>query len=180
MPQTLASSTSLLCPVAEFLKRVDKSAVAKLCSDTAVPVPIGNLSTDPVLIAALRDGGGLFEMAVSRGGRYSLADIAVVLAATSTGACGMLFRIITDATWFYLYGRRPNKDVEAPPSFKMSMELLDDLADGKKVFPFLESEQAGTIEHLEVTVDQVEARNGAVYQARDFYGRRSDRDRGAP
>jgi len=178
MPQTLASSTALLCPVDEFLKRVDQAAVAKLASNTTAPIDLAALPTDPNLLAAIRDAGGMFESTVSRGGRYSLDDIATILA-TDTNARGTLYRIITDLAWFFLFQRRPNKDAAAPPSFEYSMELMQQLGDGdKKVFPFLETEAAGVLELIEATVDDVEQRNTASYQARDFYGRRSDRDRG--
>jgi hypothetical protein len=179
MAQTLASSTALLCPVDEFLKRVDRAAVAKLASDDAQgkPVILTALPTDPNVIAALRDAGGWFETAVSRGRRYELADIAVVLA-SDTNARGILYRIVADLGWFFLFQRRPNKDVPAPPSLEYSLKLMDELGDGKKVFPFLESEAAGVMQVVETNVDDVEARNGAVYQARAFYGRTSERDRG--
>lgn len=175
MPQTLASSTVLLCSVAEFLKRVDTSAVGKLCSDTTTPVPLANLPTDPNLIAALQDASGEFETAASLGGRYSKEDIAVILAASTTMAYGKMCRMITDLAWVYLFERRPNKDMPTPPSMERSLAWLDMLADGKRIFPFLESEAAGVMERVEATVADVDARNGAVYQARDFYGQRSDR-----
>lgn len=178
MPQTLASSTGLL-PVAEFLKRVDPLAVGKLASDVAgVPVVAGALPTNPNVLAALLDASGLFESACSVGGRYSKEDIAVILAAPTTAACGMMWRILTDIAWAGLFERRPNKDIPTPPSLERSLAWLDMLADGRRIFPFLQSEDAGVMEVVHVTPDDIEQRNGAVYQARAFYGTRSDRDRG--
>ena len=177
MPQTLASSTALLCPVEEFLKRVDKTAVAKLASDTTTPVPAADLPTDPNVIAALRDASGVVESATSVGGRYSKADIAAILAKPTSNACGLLYRIVTDIAWAGLFERRPNKDMPTPPSMERSLAWLDMLADGKRIFPFLESEDAGVMQRVESTVDDVDQRNGAVYQARAFYGVRSDRVR---
>lgn len=177
MAQTLASSTSLLCPVAEFLKRVDQVAVAKLASNTSTPVVIGSLPADPNVIAALQDAGGVFESAVSVGGRYSQADIAAILAAPTTNACGMLYRIITDLAWASLFERRPNKDMPTPASMERSLAWLDMLADGRRIFPFLESEAAGVMKRVETTAEDIEQRDGAVYQARSFYGIRSDQSR---
>lgn len=177
MAQTLASSTDLLCPVAEFLKRADKTAVGKLASDAATPVAAGALATDPNVIAALRDAGGDFESAACRGGRYSKEDIAAILA-TDTNARAKLYRLVSDLAWCYLFERRPNKDAEEPPSMRRSLAWLDMLADGERIFPFLETEAAGVIQHVQAAADDVEARKGAVYQARDFYGQRSDRYRG--
>jgi hypothetical protein len=163
-----------LCPVLEFLKRVDRTSVAKLASDTPTPVPVANLPTDPNVLAALQDAGGLVESAVSVGGRYSLDDIAAILAAPTSAACGMLYRIVSDVAWAGLFERRPNKDVPTPASMERSLAWLDMLADGKRIFPFIESEKAGVIERVEASVEDVECRNGAVVQARPFYGQRSD------
>jgi hypothetical protein len=98
----------------------------------------------------------------------------VITAAPTTAACGMLYRILTDLAWAALFERRPNKDAPTPASMERSLAWLDDLADGKKVFPFIESEKAGVIERVEATVEDVFERNGSVVQARPFYGQRSD------
>lgn len=177
MPQTLASSTDLLCPVAEFLKRVDKEVVGKLASDTTTPVSGGALLTDPNIKAALQDASGLFESAVARGGRYSQADIAVILAAPTSAAAGMMFRIVSDLAWIHLFERRPNKNVPTPASVERSLAWLDMLADGQRIFPFVETEEAGVMKRVESEVADVEAQNGAVYQARAYYGTRSNRAR---
>jgi hypothetical protein len=58
-----------------------------------------------------------------------------------------------------------------------SLQWLDDLADGKRIFAFIQTERAGVIERVEATVEDVERRNGAVVQARPFYGQRSDETR---
>ena len=175
MAQTLASSTVLLCPVSEFLKRVDKTAVAKLASDTAgIPVDPQSLATNVNILAALQDGSGLFESACSVGGRYSQDDIAVITAAPTSAAAGMLYRIITDLAWAGLFERRPNKDMPTPASMERSLAWLDMLADGRRIFPFLQTEAAGVIERVEASVEDVERRNTAVDQARPFYGQRSD------
>lgn len=175
MAQTLASAAVPLCPVAEFLRRVDQAAVAKLASNTGTPVPLANLPTDPNVIAALRSASGTFEAAASVGGRYSKEDLAAILAATNTNAQALLYQIVTDLAWAALFERRPNKDLPTPASMERSLQWLDWLSDGRRIFPFLESEAAGVIQHVESSVDDVEQRNGAVYQARAYYGRRSDR-----
>lgn len=178
MVQTLASSTDLLCPVSEFIKRVDQAAIGKLASNTTTPVSAAELLTDANVIAALRDASGIFESAASVGGRYSKEDIAVILAAANTNAQGMLFRIVADVAWAQLFERRPNKDIPTPASMERSLQWLDYLADGRRIFPFLESEEAGHIERIESSVDDIELRNGVVYQAQAYYGVRSDRNRG--
>lgn len=174
MAQTLSSSTTLFCTVAEFLKRVDKTAVAKLASDTGTPVPEGNLGTDANVLAALRDASGEVESAAMQGGRYLAADFTTILA-TDCNARGKLYRVVSDIAWALLWERRPNKEMKPPPSLERSMLWLDMLSKGTKIFPFTETENAGVMERVEASVDDVDDRNGAVYQARSYYGVRSDR-----
>lgn len=177
MQQTLASMTVLL-PVAEFLKRVDPLAIGKLASDVqGLPVTPANLLTDPNVAAALLDASGVFESAVARGGRYSMLDLQTILANPTTIACGTMWRIISDVSWALLFERRPNKDVPIPASMTRSLQWLDDLSDGKKIFAFIQSEDAGAISKHEASVEDVFERNGAVVQAEAFYGRRSDQTR---
>ena len=180
MAQTLASSLTPLLPVSEFLKRVDPLAVGKLASDdpNGIPVAVGALPSNANVLAAIQDAQGLFEVAVSSGGRYSQDDIAVIAAATTTGACGTMWRILTDLAWAMLFERRPHKDVPTPASMERSLKLMDDLNDGKMIFPFIQSECAGVTTKTEASVWDVYRRNGAVVQASPFYGQRSDEDPG--
>ena len=59
-----------------------------------------------------------------------------------------------------------------------SLKLMDDLNDGKMIFPFIQSECAGVTTKTEASVWDVYRRNGAVVQANPFYGQRSDEDPG--
>lgn len=170
MAQTLASSTTPLCPVSEFLKRVDKAAVALLASDTVgVPVPSGQLPTDPNVLAALTDGSGLFESAVMMGGNYTAADLQTLLT-TTCSAQGMMFRIISDLAWAYLFDRRPNMNVPTPPSMNRSLEWMELLSQGKRIFAFVEAQEATVMSVITATDDDEEERNGLVQKGRDYFG----------
>lgn len=173
---TLASSTVLFCPVAEFLKRVDMGVVAKLAADPpAVVVAFGALAADVNVLAALRDASGDIEAAAFMGNRYHKEDFELLLTGPETNARGKLYRICSDLAWVYLFERRPNKDVEAPPSLQRSMAWMDLLVSGKRIFAFVETADAGVTERVEASVEDVIERNGSVYQARALFGTTSDR-----
>lgn len=172
---TLISSATSLCPVAEFLKRVDRLAVAKLASDdtTGKPVPDSSLATDPNVAAALLDATGMFETAVMMGGKYAPADLALLFS-TPCGSQGLMFRIISDIAWIGLFKRRPNMNVEVPPTVKESLQWLDMLAMGKRIFGFQETQDATVMEKSDATSSDVWQRNSSVDQSVAYWGRRSD------
>lgn len=174
MVQTLVSSVSSLCSVAEFLKRVDRQAVATLASDVkGTPVPDNMLATNPNIIAALMDASGVLEAAVATGAKYSAADLQL-MAATVCVAQGMMFRIVTDLAWQFLFERRPNMNAAMPPSMNRSLTWLDELAEGKKIFLFAEVRDATFMTGEIASKETVTDRDGSVSQAAAYFGRRSD------
>jgi hypothetical protein len=173
MAQTLTSSTTTLCPVSEFLKRVDRAAVALLASDMP-GFPADNLETDGNVLAALLTATGMLESAVMMGGKYSAEDLAL-LKATTCGAQGLMFGIISDLAWVVLFKRRPNMNAQPPASLKQSMEWLDMLAGGKRIFAFQQATDATIMERVDSEASDIEARNGVVFQAEAYFGRRADR-----
>lgn len=174
MAQTLTSSTSSLCPVSEFVKRVDKAAVSLLASDIPGDTNV-ILSTNANIAAALMTATGMFESAVMMGGKYSSEDLEL-MKTTTCGAQGLMFGIISDLAWVELFKRRPNMNVQPPPSLKQSMEWLDMLAMGKRIFAFQQATDATIMERIDSSVDDINARNGVVTQAEAYYGRRADRN----
>lgn len=179
MPQTLSSSLTPLCPVSEFLKRVDRLAVAKLASDdvNGVPVPDGNLATNDNVLAALFDATGLFESAALGKARYSAADLQLLLV-TECGARGMMFNIITNLAWTFLFNRRPNMNVVPPPTLQFTNDLLERLWQGTRIFGFEQTADAGVMELVQSSQSDIEERNGVVFQAEPYFGRRCDRSLG--
>jgi hypothetical protein len=176
---TLDSSASLLCPVDEFLKRVDRGAIAKLASDdpNGIPVPDANLGTDGNIIAALKDASGLVESAAMNAARYKRVDLELIVA-TDCNSQGILFRIVSDLAWTFLFERRPNVNIAPPASLGRSMEWLEMLAQGKRIFAFTETQNATTLERTESDTADILARNGVVTQASAYFGRRADVSQG--
>ncbi len=178
MTKTINSSSTRYLPVAEFLKRIDPTTVAQLCSDDpANPIDIGSLGINANLAAAIIDAEGEVESAALMGERYSALDLQALAAARPiTAATGKLWRLISDIAWVLLWERRPNKQLPAPPSLERTQAWIEQLALGKRIFGFAEVEAAGLPDFNADTAQDVEARNGATYQAGRFFGRRANRE----
>ncbi len=174
MAKTLISGTALLCPVSEFIARVDYTAVSMLASDDESPV---SPATSPRVLAALRDASGDVEAAALLGERYDADDLALILA-TDTNARGKIYRIVSDLAWVYLWEGRPNKDSAEPPSLRRTLFYLDQLAAGTRIFGFHETVEAGRMESFVETAKDVEDRRGVVFAADRLFGVRANREFG--
>lgn len=175
-PKTLLSATTSYLSPGEFLKRVDVNTVGDLCSDTKVRITPTALLTDPNLQAALDDAAGDVESAVQMGGKYTPADLAVLIATASVGRA-KLYRIITAIAKVYLVERRPGANV--PEEFLAGADraqaAIKALAQGIEIFSFKEAADAGRIDTKPATPQDVTDRFGPVVQASRYFGVRSDR-----
>jgi hypothetical protein len=171
MPTPNGSLTSYLTPT-EYLKRCDVRTVAKLCSDTDVPVDPSSLASDVNLAAALLDASGTLESALLAGDRYTTADLSALTGASQ----GTLFRVLAILTTEYLYRRRPNRDREPGADYQDAQTFLAALADGKRVFALQEVGDAGVglTDYVETNQD-IATRNLPSYQIRRAFGTRGNR-----
>ena len=120
---------------------------------------------------------GVFESAVMMGAKYSNLDLQLLLI-TTCGSQAMMFDIISDLAWMGLFKRRPNMSAIPPASVKQSMEWLEMLAQGKRIFAFQQTQDATYMEGSDASVYDIDARNSVVDQAEALYGRRADRSQG--
>lgn len=179
MAKTPASATTSYLSPAEFLKRTDVRTVGQLCSDTeGFTITPDALANDPNLQVALDDAAGDLEAACLVGKKYVTADLAA-LAATACVSRAFMFRIIRDRALGNLLKRRPNFMVQLPAGVVDSMDRsdvwLEQLAQGVRIFGFLETQDAGRIDQNILTAAEVKARNGLVVQAERYFGIRADR-----
>ena len=65
-------------------------------------------------------------------------------------------------------------NVQAPPSMQRSLEWMELLSQGKRIFAFVETQEATVMERVEASASDVAARNGVIEQARDYFGRTAD------
>lgn len=176
-----STGTSYLSPE-DFLTRTDARTVGQLCSDVeGTVVSPTALLTDPNLKACLMDASGELESAAMMGGKYTMSDL-TALVASGSAAAGTLYRIIRDITLAYLRDRRPDQGHAIPDGVERSMirsqAMLEQLAQGVRIFGFVETMQAGVMDENILTAAEVTNRNGLVVQAQRYFGIRADRSCG--
>ena len=174
MTQTLATNATSYAAPADILARVDARLVGDLCGDLGVRITAAALATDANFLAAIKDACALVEMACFKGQRYLAADLALLAASTGV-AQGTLFRLLARLTVACLYERRADLEMKQPWIYEQAKEDLERLAAGEQIFPFAQSALAGVPADLIETAQDVEARNGMVYQAARYFGRRGNR-----
>jgi len=170
--KTPITNTGSYLPVSEFLNRCDVSLAGDLCSDGPDRVPVGSLATDPKLAAALLDACGDLESAVFVSNRYSVADLLAI--PSGTPAEGKLYSILTDLTMRALFRRKP----EIVDEFKVverAEKALNDLKEGKIIFSFAESAEAGLLEPQHVSPEDVTRERTVSVIMEDYFGRRANR-----
>lgn len=174
MAQTIISSSTLYCPVSEFLNRCDTRSVQQLASDNNTPVESAQLATNGKVLAALGDACGYLESAAFNGGRYTKEDMEA-LADEDCHARNLLYRIVSDLAQVLMMERRPDLNLQPTLGMKRSMEFLDLLWDGKRIFPFQETADAGRLDHDKETPQDVDNRQLMTFTARALFGTRNNR-----
>lgn len=171
MAKTPIGNTTTYLPVTEFLKRCDQRSVGDLVSDNEnIRVQPAALQTDPNLAAALVDASGAFESAVFISQRYQLADFLAL--PNGSPAQGLMYQILTQITLKYLYKRRPA--MTDPAVLSEADHWLVMLSEGKVIFGFEETADAGLLKSEHDTTHDVERRDGISVITRPFMGRRAN------
>ena len=117
---------------ADLILRFDANDIASMISDTGVPVDLGDLDTNGVLLALLADSSGRIDAAAMVGGLYTTSD----LAGMTGNSAALLTALCCDLTMVRLIRRRPGK-VSVDDTAKMVEEVenyLDRLKKGERVF----------------------------------------------
>lgn len=166
----LTSSTTYL-GVSEFLKRADARTVGDLVSDDGTRVASSSLSGNANLAAALLDASGEVEAAAMKGARYTPADLAAL---TGAGQA-RLYRLVTRLTLVYLYERRPDGREKPSGLLDDVTRQLQELRDGVMIFGTTETADAQVMEATTETAQDVVNRDGTVFQAGRYFGRRGNR-----
>lgn len=139
MPTSISYS-SAYCTNSEFLKRYDARTVGELLSDTGDVIDPVSLASDTTLTALLQQASGMVEAACFEGRRYDSDDLT-----TLDGNSQALLRgLVADLGMWLLWNRRPDRGSVIPPQVTSSMEMLEQLRQGKRIFSLQEQATAGS------------------------------------
>lgn len=172
--KTLASSSTLFLPIADFLNRVDHRSIGQLASDNNIPIAESSLASNGKVLAAVKDACGYVESAAYMGERYYKEDLEAI-ASTDCHARNMLYRLVSDQAVMLMIERRPDLDIKPTAGMMRSMEWLEQLVEGKRIFPFTEVAEAGRLDHEIDTAADVAERRLPSYTARLLFGTRNNR-----
>lgn len=166
---TVDTSATGYCTAAQFLETFDQRTIARLVSNTGVEVSVGSLATNAVLARALLAVSGRVEAACLAGQRYTPADLAALTGASAA----YLAELVATLAMGRLILFRPGLDIELPPSYQEALADLESLRHGELIFAFTEVENAGVMDFQTVTPTDVQTRNDAVSQLKDYFGARA-------
>lgn len=172
MSSTLVSGTLPYCSGLQFLDRYDVRTVAQCLPDTNADMDLLQVAASPRLKKLLMGSSGKFEAAVLKGGKYTLADLALLT------ACNMgewIADIVADLTAPKVLGRRFMEFADADERLKEAKDVLTELAEGNLIFGLQETIDAGHIDDHVETPAEVEQRNMITFQADRYLGTRSNR-----
>jgi len=130
------------------------------------------VQADPNLLEFLKEGAGLIEFAVMKGGRYTLTDIQAIV--TQAGnASKKLASMNAQLSWATAHtAKNPLCNPEDLTAAKTAFMLLDELAAGEMIFPLQEVVDA-SMEHA-IPVWKNPPPNKFSDQARRYFGQRGE------
>jgi len=143
MSQTVRSTATGYCSPSEMLEHYDKRLVGMLISDTGVPVTDdAAIQNSNILRAALLQASAEVEAACYRGRRYSKEDLDAIYS-SNTAAKRLLTWLVASIALYRLWQRRGDPKLVVG-DFTFALQYLEALETGKRVFPLLETEEAGS------------------------------------
>ncbi len=170
MAQTpLSASSPGYATPGDLLTYVDARPLGDWASDTGARIDVAAFSTNAVLLAACAGASGEVESVVCRASRLLPVD----LQALTGSARQFLKKIVCGRAIDDVYGRRHRSD-KKPQIVEWAEKVLDEIGTGRRIFPTLESEDAGLIHYHRETVQENILRGGITQVARRYWGTRTD------
>lgn len=139
MAKTPVSGMAPYAAPADYLLAVDVRHSGDLARDDGTQATPAELLTDPRLAFALARASGMVEAAVMVSGRYTVADLQALagnsLALLKHITCGLTVQVMRQV-------RAMNEESDLP-IYKDAVALLAALHEGKNIFAFSETVEAG-------------------------------------
>jgi len=171
MVKTVTSAKTPYCSPAMLAQFYDWRPIARLCQDsqTDPDMTYQQFLTSANVAGLLSSASGEAEGAFFRAYRLVAADL-VALAGTNAG--DYLSNLVAGLAVWGAYQRRTDFR-PVPEGAQEAKQQIQALGNGDKIFGFLETAQAGLWDVKPETPEDIQARNGVIYQARAYWGRRA-------
>lgn len=138
------SSDIAFCTPDELFRRYDKRLIARLVSDTGVPISDDfALKNDQSLKVALREASAIVESYAYRGGRYTRDDLIALYQDTTKIGRELLIGLVASIALYLLWRRRGDPGVPIPNEYKLAEDMLRKLEQGYNIFAFEETMDTG-------------------------------------
>lgn len=167
MPMTPSEGMAPYATPADFKLLYDVRPLGMLANDTNAAVDASGLSTDAVIAMMLARASGEVESACMVGSRYNPEDLQAL---TGNGRA-LLVGLVCDLAYGFLRQRRGIAEPHGE-AFEIAKKTLDELSEGKKIFPFSESEQAGLAKNRDILAAELDRHPYASRRLRRVFGRR--------
>lgn len=138
------SSDIAFCTPEELFRRYDKRLIARLVSDTGVPITDDfALKNDQTLKVALKEASAIVESYTYRGGRYTKQDLLDLYQDTTKIGRELLIGLVASIALYLLWRRRGDPGVPIPNEYKLAEDMLRKLEQGYNIFAFEETMDTG-------------------------------------
>lgn len=171
MPKTSNSSSSAYAQPADLLVYLDARMTGDLVNDQGIMLTPTAILTDPTVAKHLLRASGRLEAICLKGRRYQPADLQALTGASREYMIWVVCGLALES----LRWRRANLEEIAQPFAKELSLVLDELANGKQVFGFLETEAAGLPDHSVITGADLYGIPSLVSNMDRYFGTRRNR-----
>lgn len=166
---TPQSSLDAYATPTDMVIRHDARVIAQLCSDSNTALTQTALLTNPRLLEALRVGSGMLESACMVGGAYTPTDLQTILGTVSGSLIkAMVCDLALGDIW------RPERLGKIPDKVTVTLDQIELLRKGARVFGLLDQQNAGKLSDYIETAADVENRRNVVIIASRFFGTRAN------
>lgn len=172
---TVETASTPYCSASILVQLIDPDILGDYLSSNGQRLTKAEVVASTTLNNMLLEASGMIEAASLKGNRYKPADLALL-----TGASKSFLEGIVAGLVLFIMGRRKSlmgsKDSLQNLSLytQFSLEQLEMIAKGDRIFSFTETAEAGLVENNTMTASEIERRDTMVVQAAAFFGTRGN------
>jgi phage gp36-like protein len=145
----------------DLIQRFDIDLVADLATDSREPVDRNAVATLPQVLTALADAAGMIDVNITVGERYTPADLAALLADTSSNSRNHLISVNCDIAMAKLLQRRVDPALQDMTErlINAARTNLQSLARGENVFGIPANQGTGIVKFETISAVDIDRRN---------------------